>query len=300
MELVFGECSLVWFFACFFRLIKSACFIEIFIIQKWPSRLVFPACNTNTTAPKCSACPVHFTDISPILRTALPRSGFPGGKGLFFVILFLFLFQLGHKRILKDSGPSLATLLIHPAGVLPIAVSVWHLASLQQHLVGFHGAHDLQVPCKVQGASLDFLTSFPWFYYSLLYPCCPPCDVWLTSVCFQLQARFFWPTWNTGVCGWRWRISQWLPASPGCCLKKSLGSHDQENSTGSTPVLAAQIGGSLGGYTLGEGSSIWDSHTAASVVGVGEVKGPHWGTVLGMGSSSPGNIEHWYALWMGC
>lgn len=66
------------------------------------------------------------------------------------------------------------------------------------------------------------------------------------------------------------------------------------------PVLAAHIGGSFGGYTLGEGSSIWDSHTAASVVGAGEVKGPHWGAVLGMGSSSPGNVEHWYALWMGC
>lgn len=50
--------------------------------------------------------------------------------------------------------------LILLAGVLPTAVSVWHLASLQHLLVGFHGSHDLQAPREVQGAYLDFLTFF--------------------------------------------------------------------------------------------------------------------------------------------
>lgn len=41
------------------------------------------------------------------------------------------------------------------------------------------------------------------------------------------------------------------------------------------------------------------SHTAARLVGAEEAKGPHWGAVLGMGSSLPSSIEHWYALGVG-
>lgn len=65
-------------------------------------------------------------------------------------------------------------------------------------------------------------------------------------------------------------VFQWPPASPSCCLKKSLQSHHQANSSDYAPAPVARLeGAAFERPTLREAGSFLASNRAAGVVGGG-------------------------------